>query len=520
MPYSLRLDTAHPWLRLLLALLVFSVPMLLGTWGIYSHYLRNLLLESEGAATQTVTLLETMLGHADEANRRALPLLDQSCAPVLPALRQQVAEVPFVRSVNLARHGSIYCTSFFGPYRMAYSVEHFVKGMLQLGNVSPIRQDHPFLVVRAAEGRRAALSVIDGDYLCFMLNLKDPSLEIRLKVGERWLDQRGHLFMRSPEALPHGGVMMSSTVYPFSIYVGYRSPSNWQGLLQTHRFGLLLLAGVSAGFALLIWWLLGRPRSPTNELARALRGREFVPYLQPLVESGSGRIVGAEVLMRWQHPDMGLVRPDLFIPQAEACGLIVPMTTLLMEEVGRQLADEQAALPRGCHISFNISAAHCRDDILIGECRRFLDRFEPGRIILVLELTERELLAADPHTLALFKALDEMGVQLALDDFGTGHSSLVYLQQFHVDYLKIDQSFIRRIGTESLSEHIVDNVIDLGRRLGLSLVAEGVETEQQAAYLRAKGVHYQQGYLFAHPMPLREFCRVLTLGEVPAGSAA
>jgi sensor c-di-GMP phosphodiesterase-like protein len=116
----------------------------------------------------------------------------------------------------------------------------------------------------------------------------------------------------------------------------------------------------------------------------------------------------------------------------------------------------------------------------------------------------------DPQTLSLFRQLDEMGVKLAIDDFGTGHSSLAYLQQFHVDYLKIDQSFIARIGTESLSEHIVDNVIDLATRLGLALVAEGVETERQADYLRAKGVDYLQGYLFARPMPLRQFCETLS----------
>jgi EAL domain-containing protein (putative c-di-GMP-specific phosphodiesterase class I) len=123
---------------------------------------------------------------------------------------------------------------------------------------------------------------------------------------------------------------------------------------------------------------------------------------------------------------------------------------------------------------------------------------------------------ADAHTLSLFKQLDEMGVKLAVDDFGTGHSSLLYLQQFHVDYLKIDRSFIGRIGTESLSEHIVDNVIDLGSRLGLALVAEGVETEAQADYLRDKGVDYLQGYLFGQPIPLPQFCAEL---QPEAGSA-
>ncbi|WP_265449645.1 EAL domain-containing protein, partial [Aeromonas salmonicida] len=117
-----------------------------------------------------------------------------------------------------------------------------------------------------------------------------------------------------------------------------------------------------------------------------------------------------------------------------------------------------------------------------------------------------------------FRQLDQMGVKLAIDDFGTGHSSLFYLQQFHVDYLKIDQSFIGRIGTESLSEHIVANVIDLGARLGLLLIAEGVESELQAAYLRAKGVDYLQGYLFGRPMPLKHFCDDLPQGEALSGS--
>ena len=195
-------------------------------------------------------------------------------------------------------------------------------------------------------------------------------------------------------------------------------------------------------------------------------------------------------------------------PRFGVSGLIVPMTSLIMAEVGQRLAAAQRRLPEGFHISFNISAAHCRDYILLRECREFLARFEPGKVVLVLELTERELLVADPHTLSLFRQLNEMGVRLAMDDFGTGHSSLVYLQQFNVDYLKIDQSFIGRIGTESLSEHIVANVIDLGHRLGLTLIAEGVETRQQANYLKGK-VTYLQGYLFGRPVPLRQFCAVL-----------
>ncbi len=119
------------------------------------------------------------------------------------------------------------------------------------------------------------------------------------------------------------------------------------------------------------------------------------------------------------------------------------MTTHIMKQVATRLNRSQEQLPDGFHISFNISAAHCHDFALLAECRAFLGHFLPGKVVLVLELTERELLMSDPQTLSLFRQLDEMGVKLAIDDFGTGHSSLAYLQQFHVDYLKIRQILYR-----------------------------------------------------------------------------
>lgn len=504
MPYRPRINASHPWLRLLFAMLVFSTPMLLGIWGGYCHYQSNLRNKAVEAASHTVNLLETMLNNAEAANRQVLPLLGKPCGPVQATLREQVALVPFVRSVNLAKRDHIYCSSRFGPYRSSYSMGEFASGTLLLNNVSPVRHGHPYLVVRAESGQHSVLSVIDGDYLNFMLGLNDPTMTIMLRVGPHWLDRQGHFFRHAPGLPDRMEVILGSEVYPFSIYAGHNQPPSWRDMVQQHWFGLWLLVGLSLTFALSVWWLLGRPRSPANELARALKAREFEPFLQPLVATDSEAIVGAEVLMRWRHPEAGLIRPDLFIPQAEVSGLIVPMTTLLMEEVARVLESERALLPQGFHISFNISAAHCRDMALLDECRRFLAHFAPGQVVLVLELTERELLVADPQTLSLFGQLNEMGVRLSIDDFGTGHSSLVYLQQFNVDYLKIDKSFIGRIGTESLSKHIVDNVIDLGRRLGLSLVAEGVETRQQADYLRGK-VTFLQGYLFGQPVPLPQF---------------
>lgn len=499
------LDFSRPWLRFGCALLLFSVPFLLGGWALYNSYMRTLDRQSEHSARQAITLMETMLAHAESANRTLFPFIEQPCEQALFTLRQQVALVPFVRTVNLVGEQGVYCNSLLGAIQWPDRIESYSDGRLRLMAGNQVRVDHPLLVLRSRYGKGATFSTIDGDYLRFMLVLSGQPCQVLLHVGQQWLDEDGVLRKDSLSLPTLASHEISSTLYPLSIYAGHEIPSFWYSLWQARQWAILSLLGISLGFALLIWWLLGRPRSPEIELARALRNREFTPYLQPLVEAEGGKVMGAEVLMRWQHPTAGLIRPDLFIPQAEASGLIVPMTTMIMEEVARVLGTERIKVPYGFHISINISAAHCRDMTLLAECRRFLDYFAPGQVVLVLELTERELLIADPQTLSLFKQLDEMGVRLAIDDFGTGHSSLVYLQQFHVDYLKIDKSFIGKIGTESLSEHIVENVIDLGTRLGLSLVAEGVETPAQASYLRQKGVNYLQGYLFGRPVQLHQF---------------
>jgi len=228
-----------------------------------------------------------------------------------------------------------------------------------------------------------------------------------------------------------------------------------------------------------------------------------------VVRKGDYRWAGAEVLMRWNHPREGLVRPDLFIPYAEHSGQIVAMTRALMLHTAQSLAPYTALLEDGFHIGINITADHCRDLSLLDDCHTFLQHFPPGLVRLTLELTERKLIEATPVALELFAKLHDMGVMIALDDFGTGQSSLNYLRQFKVDYLKIDQSFVAMIGGDALSQHILDSIIELSGKLGLGIVAEGVETEVQRDYLARLEVDFQQGYLFARPMPADEFLSAL-----------
>ena len=211
-----------------------------------------------------------------------------------------------------------------------------------------------------------------------------------------------------------------------------------------------------------------------------------------------------------------MISPDRFIPLAEDSGLIVPMTRLLMAQVREAFAPLADQLPRGFHFGFNISASHCKDLSLLDDCRDFIGAFRGNPIKLVLELTERELIVADETTDRLFAELHQLGVFIAIDDFGTGHSSLTYLQAFQVDFLKIDKSFVGMIGSDALSSHIVENVIDLATRLGLLLVAEGVENQVQADYLKERQVSFLQGYFYGRPMPMTAFASLLPTQKSPS----
>ncbi|SPW33176.1 Cyclic di-GMP phosphodiesterase yahA [Edwardsiella tarda] len=209
--------------------------------------------------------------------------------------------------------------------------------------------------------------------------------------------------------------------------------------------------------------------------------------------------------MRWQHPQLGLIPPNNFIPLAEDSGLIVAMTRDMMQQVSDYFAPRCKSLPADFHFGFNISASHFNDLSLVEECRRFLAAFQENPIQLVLELTERQRVPDGALTERIFDELRALGVQLALDDFGTGHSSLAYLQRYPFDILKIDQSFVRMIGSDVLSEHIVDTVITLAKRLNMVTLAEGVESELQRQHLRAYHLDFLQGYWFGRPSSLTDF---------------
>jgi EAL domain-containing protein (putative c-di-GMP-specific phosphodiesterase class I) len=245
-----------------------------------------------------------------------------------------------------------------------------------------------------------------------------------------------------------------------------------------------------------------------NELRGGLRRDELVLHYQPLVELGSGRIVGAEALARWEHPERGLLGPDEFIGLAEESGLIRELGAWVLRTACTDAMRTTGGLAAGhgpLQIAVNLSTMQLADPGLSGLVASVLadTGLPPHR--LMLEVTETSLLANTAAALEELEGLRRLGVQLALDDFGTGYSSLTYLKHFPLHELKIDRSFVSELSIDQASDAIVASVIHLARGIGLSVVAEGVETEAQRRGLLQLGCSLGQGYLFGRPVPARDF---------------
>jgi len=246
-----------------------------------------------------------------------------------------------------------------------------------------------------------------------------------------------------------------------------------------------------------------------GELRHALKDNWFVLYYQPQVSILSGEIIGCEALIRLRHPERGLISPIEFIPVAEETGLIVPIGEWVIREACGQMKRWQDEGHNDLVMAVNVSPLQFRNPNLIEVVRRALDETGLATCYLELEFTEGALMKNVASTLELMKKFKEMGLCLAIDDFGTGYSSLNYLKQFPINKLKIDQSFVKNITLDPGDAAIVQAIIALARSLGLSTIAEGVETESQLGYLRSLHCNEIQGYFFSRPLPPSEFIALL-----------
>lgn len=251
-----------------------------------------------------------------------------------------------------------------------------------------------------------------------------------------------------------------------------------------------------------------------NDLRRALERNKFVLHYQPQVEIATGRLVGVEALLRWQHPERGLVAPGMFIPLAEETGLIVPIGAWVLGEACRQgIAWRRAGAPE-FRMAVNISSRQFWRGNLLETLEQVLRDTGAPAAILDIELTESILVRHEAETVDLLKHLSKLGVMISIDDFSTGYSSLSYLKRFPIHKLKIDQSFVRDIHEDVDDAAITTAIIAMGRGLNLKVIAEGVETRGQLEFLYSLGCHEAQGYHIGRPVPAGELDAIAISGRL------
>ncbi|WP_055074663.1 EAL domain-containing protein [Pseudanabaena sp. 'Roaring Creek'] len=245
-----------------------------------------------------------------------------------------------------------------------------------------------------------------------------------------------------------------------------------------------------------------------NDLQRAIEQQEFILYYQPIVDLQTNKLAGFEALVRWKHPERGMVSPAEFIPSMETTGLIVPVGMLVFKQACQQLRAWQLMGWTEIAISINLSVRQFACSTLLADIDRILEETAVNPAKLKLEITESAIMDNAETAIAITKELRSRQIQISIDDFGTGYSSLGYLHRFPVDSLKIDRSFVNQIQSEGRNYHVVDTIIALSNQLGLSVIAEGIETKEQLEWLQKVQCQYGQGYFFNRPLPASEIEKI------------
>ncbi|TCW17455.1 EAL domain-containing protein (putative c-di-GMP-specific phosphodiesterase class I) [Raoultella sp. BIGb0138] len=442
-------------------------------------------------------------------------LVGQPCRDVQLPLRKLAASLQTVRTIALVKSNILYCSSIYGerniPIHQRQPMLPASHPLLAYATDGSLLVGSPVLIQwfpASLSGADGVLMMINIELLGeLILNAKSPLITgIGLRVGSRsFINGAGVV---EHDAGPGEQIIysQSSTQFPFTINVSGPGAS---AIALNELPGVLPLALILSLMMTGIAWLMTAGRmSFSREISLGIAAREFELWCQPLENLRTQQCCGVEILLRWNNPRRGNISPEVFIPIAEGYNLIVPLTRYVIAETARRLA----LFPenKDFHISINVAARHFANGELLRDLHHYWFSAHPIQQ-LVVELTERDVLQDGDRHMA--EHLHFKGVQLAIDDFGTGNSSLSWLEKLRPDVLKIDKSFTSAIGVDSVNAKVTDMIIALAHRLKIVTIAEGVETEEQAEYLRRHGVDILQGFRYARPMPIAQFPQWLAASQ-------
>lgn len=463
---------------------------------------------SLSGARSIVNDVNVILDEASHATKMAHEIVLRGCDQEGQyQLATEAALQPHLRTIFIYRQGEIWCSSLPGNRVLLTRLPAATDAPLVLVSARNTVNARPVLLNQTLFTDSRIVVTISDKHIRDALRTPLKEMNYAFLAGNVMLGMSGDV-TRLPVSERNFGRVYSER-YPFA--VRYNQPPLFSvNRLINQGMGVVIfitLISCLAGYALERY--LNRNTTPEETLRRAITKGEIVPFYQPVVNGRQGTLRGVEVLARWKHPKAGFISPASFIPVAEKSGLIVPLTQRLMNQVVENMNAIASKLPEGFHIGINFSASHIASPTFVEECLKYKAQFERKDLNLVIEVTEREPLHVDEHLVQTLNILHENGFVIALDDFGTGYSGLSYLHDLHIDYIKIDQSFVARVSMEEDSTRILDCVLDLARKLSLSIVAEGVETKEQVDYLNRNDITFLQGYYFFKPVSFIELIKIL-----------
>jgi sensor c-di-GMP phosphodiesterase-like protein len=502
-------------LAIIAGIVIAGLPM------VVFHYWLDDLVERQGSeevlmsARRTVSLAESRITKvAATLNDLAGQAIDSCEIANLDALRRaSFASIPIKELSILGPDGQTLCTDLgvelgerhvIASQSMAVAADEIIFDVMQIGT----RADKMVRIRRKSGGRgRMLAALLPAEvFLPQVANAGGPfsaNAKMALRDGtlvvaslRDWQDEVNS-FVATVTAQSHDLVV--TVALPRGVV-----SSGYGGV---RALGMIVTGAIAFAIICLVF-VMPRGDDPIAEIKRAMGAGEFVPYYQPVVDLNSGRLRGAEVLVRWRKPDGTVVLPGAFIPLIESRGLILDLTRNLMRHARSEVGDAYYHRPE-LRLGFNLAARHLVDEAIVADVRDIFER-SPIRIEqIVLEITERQPLENLTETRRVIAALQGTGVQIAIDDVGTGHSGLSYILKLGANLIKIDKLFIDGVGNDRNSIKIIETLVDLARNLRMDVVAEGVETFEQVVCLRDLGVPAAQGFVFAPPLPGPIFLQLL-----------
>ena len=493
--------------RLLIALVIAAVVLMLTLAFRFIEEKSRIEQQSLDFADKAIQRFDRMFSPLDVSANNTLGLVGVPCKDVRFPLIEKISALQTVRAVLLVDKDTIYCSSIYGPRAIPFSQTYpelaINNQRMMLATDNYLLKGSPILLLwtpKSLDNRSGILQVINIELMStYLLEPQLPWVERAIfNVGGESLEYGNPLIELTFPSEDEVSYDQASLRYPYTITLYGPSPSRLALATLPAQLPLALLLSLLIGY--IVWLATANRMSLSWQISYGITANEFMVYCQPLINAKSGDCDGIELLLRWHNARQGWIPPDVFIPLAERQNLIAPLTRFVIDKAVAQLPH----LPRcaSFHIAINVAASHFRNRAIVDDLQQL---WWPANPLpkLVVELTERDALPVVDQN--VISQLHSIGVRLAIDDFGTGHSSLSYLKDLQPDVLKIDKIFTAAIGTDAINSTVTDMVISLAQRLNISLVAEGVETAEQAAYLRERGVDLLQGYFYARPMPIEDF---------------